>query len=118
LNDFTVLGGVTAQSRNRDSTTAQGVGFTSDLLGYNRLNLAQTIVAGSSSASDRLMSGLARVNYTLAGKYLLTATYRADGASKFAENNKWATFPSYAAAWRVSDEDFVRQKLPVVSELK
>ena len=110
-NAFTVLGGVTAQSSNRDSTTAQGVGFTSDLLGYNRLNLAQTITAGSSSASDRLLSGLARVNYDFAGKYLLTATYRADGASKFAANNKWAYFPSFAAAWRISDEDFFRRRL-------
>jgi len=118
LNAFTVLGGLTAQSRNRDSTTAQGVGFTSDLLGYNRLNLAQTIVAGSSSASDRLLSGLARVNYTLAGKYLLTATYRADGASKFAVNNKWAYFPSFAAAWRVGDEPFIRQHFGLISELK
>ncbi|HTE44465.1 MAG TPA: SusC/RagA family TonB-linked outer membrane protein, partial [Gemmatimonadaceae bacterium] len=106
---FTVLGGMTAQSSNRDSTTAQGVGFTSDLLGYNRLNLAQTVIAGSSSASDRLLSGLARVNYDYAGRYLLTATYRADGASKFAANNKWAYFPSFAAAWRVSDEDFFRR---------
>ena len=47
-HEITLLGGVTAQSSNRDSTTAQGVGFTSDLLGYNRLNLAQTIIAGSS----------------------------------------------------------------------
>src|SRR4029077_5184326 len=89
-NAFTVLGGVTAQSSGRDSTTAQGVGFTSDLLGYNRLNLAQTVTAGSSSASERILSGLTRLNYGYAGKYLLTASYRADGASKFAENNKWA----------------------------
>jgi TonB-linked SusC/RagA family outer membrane protein len=117
-NEITLLGGVTAQAASRDSTTAQGVGFTSDLLGYNRLNLAQTVTAGSSSASDKLLSGFARVNYGYAGKYLLTATYRADGASKFAVNNKWATFPSFAAAWRVSDEDFFRRKLPSISELK
>lgn len=117
-NDFTVLGGVTAQSSKRDSTTAQGVGFTSDLLGYNRLNLAQTITAGSSSGSDRLLSGFTRANYSYAGRYLLTATYRADGASKFAVNNKWAYFPSFAAAWRVSDEDFFRRALPAVSEFK
>lgn len=116
-HDFTVLGGMTAQSSKRDSTTAQGVGFTSDLLGYNRLNLAQTITAGSSSASDRLLSGFARLNYGYAGKYLLTATYRADGASKFAVNNKWAYFPSFAAAWRVSDEGFFK-KLSTISEFK
>ena len=117
-NAFTVLGGVTAQSSNRDSTTAQGVGFTSDLLGYNRLNLAQTITAGSSSASDRLLSGLARLNYDFAGRYLLTATYRADGASKFATNNNGRTSRRSPPAWRVSDEDFFRKRFPGISELK
>jgi TonB-linked SusC/RagA family outer membrane protein len=117
-NTVTLLGGMTAQSSNRDSTTAQGIGFTSDLLGYNRLNLAQTVTAGSSSASDRLLSGLARLNYEYAGKYLLTASYRADGASKFAANNKWAYFPSAALGWRVSDEDFFRRKFRAISELK
>ncbi|MEO7996429.1 MAG: TonB-dependent receptor [Gemmatimonadaceae bacterium] len=116
-SDFTVLGGVTAQTSKRDSTTAQGVGFTSDLLGYNRLNLAQTVTAGSSSASDRLLSGFARINYGYDGKYLLTATYRADGASKFAVNNKWAYFPSFAAAWRLSDEGFMK-KIGAITELK
>jgi TonB-linked SusC/RagA family outer membrane protein len=117
-HELTVLGGVTAQSSNRDSSIAQGVGFTSDLLGYNRLNLAQTVTAGSSSASERILSGLARLNYGYDGKYLLTASYRADGASKFAENNKWAYFPSVALAWRVSDEPFVHRKFPAISELK
>ncbi|MEO8620208.1 MAG: TonB-dependent receptor [bacterium] len=117
-HEVTLLGGVTAQSNNRDSTTAQGVGFTSDLLGYNRLNLAQTIIAGSSSAREQVLSGLARMNYGYAGKYLITASYRADGASKFATNNKWAYFPSVALAWRASDEDFFRNRLPGISELK
>ncbi|MDB4915220.1 MAG: hypothetical protein JWM95_2864 [Gemmatimonadetes bacterium] len=117
-NELTLLGGFTAQSSNRDSTTAQGVGFTSDLLGYNRLNLAQTVTAGSSSASERILSGLTRLNYGYDGKYLITISYRADGASKFAENNKWATFPSAALAWRVSDEDFFRRRFSAISELK
>ena len=116
-HEFTILGGMTAQTGKRDSTTAQGVGFTSDLLGYNRLNLAQTVTAGSSSASDRLLSGFTRLNYAYSGKYLLTATYRADGASKFAVNNKWSYFPSFAAAWRVSDETFFKH-VPLVSEFK
>ncbi|MDB4891818.1 MAG: hypothetical protein JWL61_3673 [Gemmatimonadetes bacterium] len=117
-HEMTLVGGVTAQSVARDSTTAQGVGFTSDLLGYNRLNLAQTVTAGSSSANEKILSGLGRLNYGYAGKYLLTASYRADGASKFAENNKWAYFPSAALAWRLGDEEFFRSRFPTISELK
>ena len=94
------------------------MGFTSDQLGYNRLNLA-TLVTGNSSASrERLASYFGRVNYSFAGKYLLTGTVRSDASSKFAANNKWATFPSAAVAWRVSDEPFFRRLAPAVSELK
>jgi TonB-linked SusC/RagA family outer membrane protein len=117
-SDFTILGGVTAQETKRSASASQGIGFTSDLLGYRRLNLAETVTGSSSASRERLLSFLGRVNYGYAGKYLLTATFRGDGASKFAENNKWAYFPSVAAAWRVSDEPAVRRLLPQISELK
>ena len=76
------------------------------------------LTSGSSSASERILSGLGRLNYGYDGKYLLTMSYRADGASKFAENNKWAYFPSAALAWRLGDEEFFRSRFPTISELK
>jgi TonB-linked SusC/RagA family outer membrane protein len=115
---LTVLGGFTAQEARSNASSEQGLGFTSDQLGYRRLNLAETVTGSSSAAQDRLLSFLGRLNYGYGGKYLLTATLRADGASKFAANNKWAYFPSAALAWRASDEPFVQRLLPVVSELK
>jgi TonB-linked SusC/RagA family outer membrane protein len=117
-SDFTVLGGVTAQETKRSASNETGTGFATDALGYRRLNLAELVTGGSSSSRDRLLSFLGRVNYGFAGKYLLTASFRGDGASKFAENNKWAYFPSWAAAWRVSDEEGFKRLLPVVSEFK
>ena len=117
-SEFTVLGGVTAQETKRSASNETGTGFATDALGYRRLNLAELVTGGSSSSRDRLLSFLGRVNYGYAGRYLLTASFRGDGASKFAENNKWAYFPSFAAAWRVSDEDVFKRLLPVVSELK
>ncbi len=117
-HDVTLLGGFTAQQTRTGTNSEQGVGFTSDQLGYNRLNLA-TLVTGNSSASrERLASYFGRVNYSFAGKYLFTGTVRSDASSKFAANNKWATFPSAAVAWRVSDEPFFRRLAPAVSELK
>ena len=115
---FTVLGGFTAQQTRRTANGEEGRGFTSDRLGYRRLNLAETITGTSSSSQERLLSFLGRVNYTLLGRYLATATYRTDGSSKFAANNKWAGFPSAALAWRVSDEPFMQRIAPAVSELK
>jgi len=63
------------------------------------------------------MSYAGRVDYNLMGKYLLTASLRADGASQLARGNKWYYFPSVAAAWRMGDEDFMKF-IPVFSELK
>ena len=70
------------------------------------------------SYSESSMSSYAlRLNYGYKGKYLLTATIRRDGSSKFTENNRWGTFPSAAAAWRISEEPFM-QKLNWLSNLK
>lgn len=57
---------------------------------------------------DKLLSFFGRVNYDYKDKYLLTATMRADGSSKFLGNNKWGYFPSAAAAWKISSENFLQ----------
>ena len=56
---------------------------------------------------DELQSFFGRLNYSYADKYIVTATFRADGSTKFGGNNKYGYFPSVAAAWRMSDEDFI-----------
>ncbi|MHC1707835.1 MAG: SusC/RagA family TonB-linked outer membrane protein [Bacteroidales bacterium] len=59
-----------------------------------------------------MISYLARLNYVYAGKYILTATFRSDGSSKFAKDNRFATFPSFAAGWNIHEEQFLKnQKL-------
>lgn len=59
-------------------------------------------------ADDKLLSYFGRVNYNFKDKYLLTATMRADGSSKFSEQNRWGYFPSAAFAWRISSEKFMK----------
>lgn len=66
---------------------------------------------------SNLVSFAGRLNYAYKGKYLLTATGRTDGSTKLAQGNKWAFFPSAAVAWRVSDEDFMKDN-KVISDLK
>lgn len=61
----------------------------------------------SSAVKNELQSFFGRVNYGFANKYLLTATMRADGSSKFGENNKYGYFPSVALGWNISNEDFM-----------
>ncbi|MGE4587798.1 MAG: TonB-dependent receptor, partial [Mangrovibacterium sp.] len=57
---------------------------------------------------NTLLSFFSRVNYDYKGKYLMSATLRADGSSKFSKGNRWGYFPSAALAWRASEEDFLK----------
>ncbi len=73
----------------------------------NNLGSAQAFGANSSNFTDELQSVYARVNYSLYNKYLFTGTIRADGSTRFGPNQKYGYFPSFAFAWRLSDEDFI-----------
>lgn len=62
----------------------------------------------SGRGMSSLASVLGRINYNLKEKYLFTASFRYDGSSKFAKDNRWAFFPSVAVAWRASEEPFIK----------
>ncbi len=64
------------------------------------------------------LSWFGRVNYNFLGRYLLTATMRADGSSKFTEGNRWGYFPAAAVAWRISDEPFMKDAQKWLDNLK
>lgn len=73
---------------------------------------------GSSTLSENLLiSYVGRVNYEYGGKYLLSASVRRDGSSRFAPGNKWGTFPAFSVGWRISEESFMKN-IPSISELK
>ncbi len=69
-------------------------------------------------ADDNLISFFGRVNYDYKGRYLVSATLRADGSSKFSEGNRWGYFPSAAVAWRISDEPFMENTKDWLDDLK
>ena len=69
-------------------------------------------------ADDNLLSFFARANYNYKDKYLLSATFRADGSSKFSEGNRWGYFPSAAVAWRISSEPFMKKTNKWLDDLK
>lgn len=70
------------------------------------------------SYDDKLLSFFARGSYDYKGRYLVTATVRADGSSKFSPANRWGVFPSAAFAWRISDEGFMSGSEDWLSNLK
>jgi len=98
---------------------ASGEGQISDnYLFYNLgANDKSTYVIGSNYIQHTTFSYALRANYSYKGRYLLTVSNRWDGDSRLAKGNKWASFPSVAAAWRVSDEAFM-SSLDWVSNLK
>lgn len=84
--------------------------------GWWNINMASSRTTDNSYSKWALMSGVARVMYNYADRYLLTGTFRADGSSKFF-NDKWGYFPSIAAAWTISNEEFMQQQ-NIFSDLK
>ncbi|MDI5949792.1 SusC/RagA family TonB-linked outer membrane protein [Flavobacterium yafengii] len=71
------------------------------------LDLIDNLPSGS-AIKNELQSFFGRVGYSLKDRYLLTATFRRDGSSKFGSNNKYGNFPSFAAGWRISEEEFMK----------
>ena len=110
IHSLNILGGFTAQRSTSEGVTAGATNFSSDFFEYNNLGVAVTPTSpGSSYSQWSLASWLARVNYSLKEKYLLTLTIRSDGSSRFGENNKWGYFPSAAVGWNAHEEDFLKQ---------
>ncbi|MEM6346444.1 MAG: TonB-dependent receptor [Bacteroidota bacterium] len=92
--------------------------FPDDQLAYFALqNGLSHVPTRTNTATWKLASYLGRANYVLMDRYLATATFRYDGSSKFAANNKWAPFYSFALAWRISEEDFIKN-IKAITNLK
>src|SRR3546814_206523 len=119
-NDFgkhhiEALAGFTSQKVHADEAFIEATNFPNDLV--QTLNAGVVSSASTSSFEWTLLSLLGRVNYSFDNKYLLTATLRRDGSSRFGANRKWGMFPSLSAGWRISQEPFM-QSADWISELK
>ena len=114
-----LLTGITFES----NTTRHHQSVASDMLSHvTTTNLQQsgnneTLNAESGKFKNTLQSYLARINYSFKDKYLVTASVRRDGTSRFSEKNKYATFPSASVGWKLSSEPFM-ENIELLSELK
>jgi TonB-linked SusC/RagA family outer membrane protein len=99
------LAGYSAQKEHDHSNSVSAADFPNDLV--ETLNAGVINGGGSSEGEWSLLSYIGRLNYAYRDKYLLTATFRADGSSRFGQNTKWGSFPSAAAGWVVSKESFL-----------
>lgn len=100
-----VLGGYTAQMRTSEGISLSGKNLLRDDIQFLNNDLTDILIGNSGSVWS-MVSYIFRANYVYDNRYLLTTTFRADGSSAFASENRWGYFPSVAAGWRVSEEDF------------
>ncbi len=113
-----LLGGLSIQQFENTNFNASTTNFFTNILGSDNIGIGSNIQTPSSARSRKsLASYYGRANYSLMEKYLFTFTMRADGSSVFGNNNKWGYFPSAAIAWRIIDENFMKE-VTFVSDLK
>lgn len=115
-----VMVGTSATRTSYSYINATAQGFGSNLFGYHSLGSGYKKDQRDLSTAwseQTLLSYIARVNYNYAGKYLLTATARYDGSSKFAKGHQWGVFPSFSAAWNITEEEFMKDQ-KVFDQLK
>lgn len=115
---YDLLLGQETTYRSSEHLYGQTSDFPFDHLGNDNLSLGATPSRVETSKNDKLLlSYFARANFNYTDRYLLTATVRADGSTVFSDRNKWGYFPSFAGAWRVSEEEFMKD-IPFLSNFK
>ena len=107
IHRLTAVGGFSASIFNWTMMSAQVLN-ASNITQNDNLGTGTPKSVNSDKVKSTLASFFGRVNYSLADKYLLTVTLRADGSSRFAKGHKWGYFPSGGLAWRINQEDFLK----------
>jgi TonB-linked SusC/RagA family outer membrane protein len=115
-HNFSTIAGTELNKNRREYGSVTGIKFPSD--DFQNIDSAGEINAGEGNASEySFFSYFARANYDYQGKYLLKASIRRDGSSRFGKANRYGTFPAFSAGWVLSKEDFLSAS-NVISLLK
>lgn len=119
VHRFSATGVYSYQDFSYDAMNIKGSGFQNDATGANDMTLAtrESVTYGSNKYGNKLSSWTARMSYNYDEKYMVTATGRYDGSSRFGQNNKWGFFPSLGFGWRINQESFLKNN-KVISNLK
>ena len=112
-----ITGGTDYQTFKYESLLGKATGFSTSSFGYNNMYAATTQNTFSGKNTSTIFSYLGRANYSFDNRFLVTGSFRYDGSSKFAEGHKWGFFPSGAFAWKMGNEQFIKN-LHVFNDLK
>lgn len=117
--DVDLTGGYSYETFRGNNASFTALGLSTNALGSGGIQGAtRTLTPAVSVQETRLASFFGRANVTLAERYLFGLSVRRDGSSRFGPNNQWGTFPAGSLGWRLSEEPFLKGKLPGVSDLK
>ncbi len=117
-HSLTAMVGQTAQKFSQNIFRLGVKNFEDNRLGYHDLSVGKDIWLNQTTDSEwSMLSYIARLHYSFADRYLVTFTGRVDGSSKFGDNQKYGFFPSGAFAWRMSEEEFMKEQ-ETISNLK
>ncbi|WP_417444145.1 SusC/RagA family TonB-linked outer membrane protein [Joostella sp.] len=118
-HNITALAGASFQKVKTEIAESEAYGITNDATGFNNLSNSDPVrsIVTSDYNGFQIASFFGRLNYSFKDKYLLTLVGRTDGSSVFAEDNKYEFYPSVAAAWKITEEPFMRNQ-EVFKELK
>ena len=105
---LTVMGGTSIQENKFDQYGYGSINILNEELGMSGIDNGDLYSAQAFTTGNTLASFYGRVNYGFKSKYLFTATFRADGSSKFSKDHKWGYFPSAAFAWNMHEENFLK----------
>lgn len=108
-NVLTALGVYSMQFNNSRANGYSAIKIPNESLGISGMDEGTITSPVSTSSSYALQSFTGRLNYALYNKYILTGSFRADGSSKFSPKNRWGYFPSAAVAWKLGEENFMKQ---------
>ncbi|MBN1949845.1 MAG: SusC/RagA family TonB-linked outer membrane protein [Bacteroidales bacterium] len=119
---ISIVGGYSYEYNTWETFWAYNKYFPTDAYLYNNLGSGTALPDGAADMSSNknmslLIGFFGRINYSYDGKYLLTASMRREGSSKFGENYQWGNFPSIQAGWRISQESFM-ENIDFVTDLK
>jgi len=119
---ITALGGYSYQDYKTEDFYMQNWDFPTDQYSYNRMQSGNALgrgeaVMNSSASSYKLIGFFGRLNYSWDDKYMVMASVRQEGSSKFGANHKWGTFPAVSAGWRVNKEEFMKD-VSFINDLK
>jgi TonB-linked SusC/RagA family outer membrane protein len=114
-HEVVLLGGFSSQKHNNEYIYGESRGFPNDNI--QTLNAGTMYQLTSTKSAYSMISYFGRANYIFNNRYLFTATVRTDGSSRFGTDKKWGVFPSASAAWRVSQENFLKNS-NTISDLK